>query len=117
MNNGYSKVNIVDTLIDNISFDETINIIHQGILNKESIQLTDVNAGKIIQIKSDKNLEKSVAISDIINADGQSLVWASRFLGTPLKERVAGIDLMDNLIKQAYENHFKIFFLVQKRRW
>jgi len=114
MNNGYSKVNIVDTLIDNISFDETINIIHQGILNKESIQLTDVNAVKIIQIKSDKNLEKSVAISDIINADGQSLVWASRFLGTPLKERVAGIDLMDNLIKQAYENHFKIFFFGAK---
>ena len=114
MINGHSKVTIVDTPIDNISFDETLNIIHEGIINNESIQLTDVNAGKIIQIKSDVTLKKSVAISDIINADGQSLVWASRFLGTPLKERVAGIDLMDNLVKLAFENNYKIFLFGAK---
>lgn len=114
MNNGHSKVNILDTLIDNISFNETINIIHKGIINNESIQLTDVNAGKIIQIKSDETLEKSVAISDLINADGQSLVWASKILGKPLKERVAGIDLMDNLVKLAHENQYKIFLFGAK---
>ncbi len=114
MNTGHSKVNILDTLIDNVSFNETINIIHKGIINNESIQLTDVNAGKIIQIKSDAILEKSVAISDLINADGQSLVWASRFLGNPLKERVAGIDLMDNLVRLAYENQYKIFLFGAK---
>lgn len=114
MNNGHSKVNILDTLIDNISFNETINIIHKGIINNESIQLTDVNAGKIIQIRSDATLAKNVAISDLINADGQSLVWASRILGKPLKERVAGIDLMDNLVKLAHENQYKIFLFGAK---
>ena len=109
MSSPTTKVNILNTSIDNVSFDETIHLIHEGIMNQQSIQLTDVNAGKIIQIKSDKTLEKSVAISDLINADGQSLVWASRFLGTPLKERVAGIDLMDHLVKLAHENQFKIF--------
>ena len=32
--------------------------------------------------------------SDIVLADGMSLVWASRLVGRPLPERVAGIDLM-----------------------
>ncbi len=114
MNNVYTKVNIVDISIDNISFDETINIIHKGIVNNESIQLTDVNAGKIIQIKSDEILQKSVADSDIINADGQSLVWASQFLGKPLKGRVAGIDLMQDLIALANKNNYKIFLFGAK---
>ena len=114
MNSAYSKVNIVDTSIDNVTFDETIHIIHEGIINNESIQLTDVNAGKIIQIKSDDTLKKSVEISDLINADGQSLVWASRILGKPLKERVAGIDLMGDLVKLAHENQYKIFLFGAK---
>ena len=43
MNATYSKVNIIDTSIDNISFKETINIIHKCINNDESIVLIDVN--------------------------------------------------------------------------
>jgi N-acetylglucosaminyldiphosphoundecaprenol N-acetyl-beta-D-mannosaminyltransferase len=76
--------------------------------------LTDVNAGKIIQIKGDDTLKKSVEISDLINADGQSLIWASRLLGKPLKERVAGIDLMGDLVKLAHENNFKVFLFGAK---
>lgn len=114
MNSAYPKINIVNTSIDNVSFDETLHIIHEGIKNNKSIQLTDVNAGKIIQIKSDDILKKSVEISDLINADGQSLVWASRFLGKPLKERVAGIDLMGDLVKLAHENNYKIFLFGAK---
>lgn len=114
MNITHNKVTILDIPIDNVSFSETVNIIHQGIINNKSIQLTDVNAGKLIQINSDENLKKSVAISTLINADGQSLVWASKLLGTPLKERVAGIDLMENLVKLAFENNFKIFLFGAK---
>ena len=46
-------------------------------------------------MQSDKVLTESVINSDIINADGMSIVWASRFLGYKIKERVAGIDLME----------------------
>ncbi len=114
MNHQNTKVNILGTLIDNVSFSETLTIIHEGINNNKSIQLTDVNAGKLIQIESDQTLKESVAISDIINADGQSLVWASKLLGNPLKERVAGIDLMNDLVKLAHENQFKIYFFGAK---
>ena len=70
-----------------------------------------VNAGKIVAMEKDLKLRESVIGSDLVNADGQAVVWASRFLGTPLKERVAGIDLMENLIKLASERKYKIFFL------
>jgi N-acetylglucosaminyldiphosphoundecaprenol N-acetyl-beta-D-mannosaminyltransferase len=65
-------------------------------------------------MQTDLQLRKSVNESDIINADGQAVVWASKILGKPLKERVAGIDLMQNLVKMAHEKEYKIFFFGAK---
>lgn len=60
---------------------ETIALVGDTIKNKGDITLTDVNAGKIIQIKEDPELKKSVQSSDIIQADGLAVVWASKVLG------------------------------------
>jgi N-acetylglucosaminyldiphosphoundecaprenol N-acetyl-beta-D-mannosaminyltransferase len=59
-------------------------------------------------------LKQSVVNADIINADGQGVVWASRILGQPIVERVTGIDLMDNLVKLASQKKYKIFFFGAK---
>jgi N-acetylglucosaminyldiphosphoundecaprenol N-acetyl-beta-D-mannosaminyltransferase len=75
-----------------------------------------VNAGKIVSMQKDLQLRKSVNESDLINADGQAVVWASKILGKPLKERVAGIDLMTNLVELAHEKQYKIFFFGAKEQ-
>ena len=62
-------------------------------------------------MQTDLELRKSVNASDLINADGQAVVWASKFLGHPLIERVTGIDLMAKVIELAHEKKYKIFFL------
>jgi N-acetylglucosaminyldiphosphoundecaprenol N-acetyl-beta-D-mannosaminyltransferase len=59
-------------------------------------------------------LRESIVNCDIINADGQAIVWASQFLKVPLPERVPGIDLMENLVKLAKEKNYRIFFLGAK---
>lgn len=108
-----SKVNILNTSIDNLSMEETLMRISDAI-GKEQLHHVVVNAGKIVAMQSDEQLMKSVNESDIINADGQAVVWASRFLGKPLKERVAGIDLMANLVEMAHQKKYKIFLFGAK---
>lgn len=46
-----------------------------------------------------------------IVADGAPLVWASRRLGTPLPERVAGSDLIYHLCEEAAKRGFRVFLL------
>jgi len=65
-------------------------------------------------MQTDLELRESVNHSDLINADGQAVVWASRILKKPLKERVAGIDLMQNVIALAHNNGYKVFFFGAK---
>jgi N-acetylglucosaminyldiphosphoundecaprenol N-acetyl-beta-D-mannosaminyltransferase len=93
---------------------ETIATIQNAIANNKQIHHVVVNAGKIVAMQEDLELQKSVNESDIINADGQAVVWASKILKKPLKERVAGIDLMTSLIDISQENKYKIFFFGAK---
>jgi N-acetylglucosaminyldiphosphoundecaprenol N-acetyl-beta-D-mannosaminyltransferase len=65
-------------------------------------------------MQTDKQLYESVVNCDLINADGQSVVWAARFLGKHLPERVAGIDLMENLVALAHQKGYKCFFFGAK---
>lgn len=105
-----NRVNILNTTIDNVSIAETLQIITKAIKSNGQIHHVVVNAGKIVEMQKDFQLRESVNASDLINVDGQAVVWASKFLGKPLKERVAGIDLMVNLVESANQNNYKIFF-------
>ena len=92
----------------------TLLKIFDSIKTDTQIHHVVVNAAKLVNMRKDKQLRESVVNCDIINADGQSLVWASKFLGTPLTERVAGIDLMDYLVDLADQQKYKIFLLGAK---
>lgn len=109
-----NKIKILNTYIQNLSMDETINEISSTIENGKQMHHVVVNAGKIVAMQKDLQLRRSVNESDLINADGQAVVWASRILGKPLKERVAGIDLMINLVEIAHQKKYKVFFLGAK---
>ncbi|WP_066222793.1 WecB/TagA/CpsF family glycosyltransferase [Formosa haliotis] len=104
------RIKMLNTSIDNLTMEETINNIDSVIKKGSQLHHVVVNAGKIVAMQTDLKLRKSVNESDLINADGQAVVWASKLLGKPLKERVAGIDLMVNLIELAHQKNYKVYF-------
>lgn len=97
--------------IDALNMKETLSLIDTTIQEKKHLHHTVVNAGKIVLMKRDKQLYQSVVNADLINADGMAVVWASRWLNRPLPERVNGTNLMEALVKMAFEKRYKIFFL------
>jgi len=108
------RVNILKTSIHNLTMTETLSLIDTAIKNQSQIHHVVVNAGKIVSMQNDAQLRESVNSSDLINADGQAVVWASKFLGKPLKERVAGVDLMANSVEMAHKNGYQIFLFGAK---
>ncbi len=104
------KTYFLNIPIDAISMKETIQRIQGAIVMKQHLHHTVVNAGKIVLMQSDKELEKSVIDADIINVDGQGVVWASRLLGNNIPERVSGIDLMEGLVEMSYKKGYKCYF-------
>jgi len=100
--------------VSNLTMQETLELINHAILTRQHLHHTVVNAGKIVAMHENPELKESVVNADIINADGQAVIWASKFLGQPLKERVAGIDLMEKLVELAFLKGYKVFFFGAK---
>lgn len=108
------RISICNIFVDALTMQETINLISAAIEEKRSIHHVVINAAKVVNAQKDQELKDSINNCDIINADGQAIVWAARFLNNPLPERVAGIDLMERLVEMSAEKKYRIFFLGAK---
>ncbi len=106
-----NKITLFGCPIDNLGFDDTVRRIENSIQKRQPIRHCAINAAKIVKIQSDRKLREIVVSSDVISPDGQSIVWASRFLKKPLPERVTGIDLMQKLLELAANKGYKVFLL------
>jgi N-acetylglucosaminyldiphosphoundecaprenol N-acetyl-beta-D-mannosaminyltransferase len=108
------KVYLFNTPIDALSLKDTVELVDTAIIDRKQLHHIAVNVAKIVHMQTDKQLFESVVSADIINADGLPLVWVSRLFGDPIPERVAGVDLMQSLVKLASEKNYKIFFFGAK---
>ncbi len=93
------------------TLDEVVAIAEQHIADRERLRVGVINAAKVVKMRKDDFLSDSVCSSDIVVADGASIVLASKVLGRPLPERVTGIDLMHGLLRSADTNKSRVFLL------
>jgi N-acetylglucosaminyldiphosphoundecaprenol N-acetyl-beta-D-mannosaminyltransferase len=81
----------------------------QSIQQPQRLIIGVINAAKIVNMHRSPRLGEAVLQSDLILADGMAVVWASRILGRPLPERVAGIDLFKELLDLANERSLSVY--------
>jgi N-acetylglucosaminyldiphosphoundecaprenol N-acetyl-beta-D-mannosaminyltransferase len=105
------RVRLFGTPVDALTFAETVDRSFELADAGGPAQHVVLNAAKVVQMREDDRLRSIVAGCDLVNADGQSVVWASRVLGRPLPERVAGIDLFKAIIERAAQTGHRVFFL------
>lgn len=108
------RITICDIPVDVLTMQQTIDLVDSAIQQKKPIHHVVINAAKVVNARKNLQLKESIVNCDIINADGQGIIWASRVLNKPLPERVAGIDLMEKLVALAAEKKYRIFFLGAK---
>lgn len=109
--NNRDVANVLGARIDRLDMTGTLERCVRAIETREYTQHMAVNAAKVVSMTKDPELRRIVNDCGIVNADGQAVVWASRVLGDPLPERVAGVDLMHELIAQAEDRGHRPFIL------
>lgn len=110
----FERVPFLFTYVDRLTMDDTVRLIDRRIQNRQQTQHVVINAGKVVLMNSDSELRDIVNACPIINADGQSIVWASAFLGHRLPERVTGIDLMYRLLELSVQKGYRVYLFGAK---
>ena len=106
-----NKVVLFGVPVDNLTLEETVDRVESMIQEGGTHQHVVVNVDKIVKLQRDPELRQAVLSCDLINADGQPIVWASKFLQKPLKERVTGVDLFASLIAHCAEKGHRPYLL------
>jgi len=108
--------------IDNLDMDETVERIFDLIeaSRKDGIarQVATVNVDFVVNTLTWRlsrfrhpELIDILRRADLVTPDGMPIIWTSRMLGTPLKERVTGADLIPRLAEAAARQGKSIYFL------
>jgi N-acetylglucosaminyldiphosphoundecaprenol N-acetyl-beta-D-mannosaminyltransferase len=106
-----SRVAILGVAVDNLTMDEVLDSVEAKIAEGGFHQIATANVDFIINSIHDEELYETLARCDLVLADGLPLVWASRLLGTGLKERVTGVDLVPQLARLSAKRSYRIFLL------
>src|SRR5262249_41806580 len=100
---------ILGVPFDNLTAAEAIDAIERMIESGDPHYLVTANVHFLAQARADIELRKILLDADLVLCDGTPLLWASRILGNPLPERVAGADLTPMLIRCAENKRYRLF--------
>lgn len=105
------RIELFGCKMDAITMDETIDLIHSRLIGNIFTQHVVVNVAKLVHMRSNPELTRSVSECDIVNIDGMGVVWGARMLGRDVPERVSGVDLFDRLLALAAGQSYPVYLL------
>lgn len=106
-----SRHPVLQVGVDAVTMKEAVSEISSWQKDDQSRFVVTVNAEMVIRAHVDKQLASSIAAADLVVPDGAGIVWAGEQLHLPFTERVAGIDLMVELLATLAASGDKVYFL------
>lgn len=106
-----SRIDFLNTHVDNLDMEEAVEEAKRLILERRNSYVVTPNVDHIVKIEHDGLFREIYNNADLILTDGKPLIWMSRWLGTPIKEKISGSDYFPRVCEMAAREGFSIFLL------
>lgn len=103
-------VDVLGIPVDNVRMEEAVQAVLRFLDADRAQSIYTPNAEIMMAAQRDKALKAVLCEADLLVADGAGVVLASKLLGTPLHEKVSGIDLIRRLFRLPDSNEIRFFF-------
>src|SRR5215471_6081639 len=105
------RTNLLGCPIDVLTMAETVERARAAMRDRNRLQHVALNVAKFVNMRSDPVLCSDVMKSDLVGIDGMGIVFAARRFGIPVQERVAGIDLFQEILRWCARDGFRPYLL------
>ena len=105
------QTNLFGITIDNLNFDELISRITDLIDKKQKGYLVTPNVDHVVKLQKDSEFKKAYQAATITVADGVPIIWVSKLVRKPLKEKLSGSNIFPKLLPLAEKKGYSVFFL------
>ena len=96
--------------VDAVTMPEAVAAVEYYMDARAGVTVATANAEMIMRATKDAALRDVLAAAALVVPDGAGTVWAARHLGHAMPERVAGYDLVQELLRRAPAAHRRIYF-------
>lgn len=108
------RINIMGIHIDNVSPAEALNKALSILDGHNKGYIVTPNSEIVYQCRKDKAAKNAIEKAAMTVPDGVGVVYAAKILGTPLKGKVAGIELAEALLPELVKRQTGLFILGAK---
>ena len=108
------RIDVCGVGIDNVTMDEAVARAMELLRGSETAYAVTPNAEIVWEAMHDPALRDLIAAAALVLPDGAGVVLGARILGTPLKEKVAGIDFAGRLMAAMAQSGHKLYLLGSK---
>ncbi len=104
-----NRVDVLGVGFDNVNMDEAVEKCEEMLNGNASNLVVTPNPEIVMKAKDDPEYKEILNKASLVIPDGIGIIKGANILGTPLKERVAGYDLICNLLEK-HQNGDKTFY-------
>jgi len=91
--------------------DNTVQYLTEAIISRTQHQVITANPIMIMAALKSSTYMSVMKNAEFIVPDGTGVVWAARYGGEPVQERVAGYDLLHELMRTGESYHWRVYLL------
>lgn len=108
------KVDVLGCKFDNVNMQEAVDICKGFIKSDKGNLIVTPNPEIVMRAKDDEEFKNIINSAELVIPDGIGIIKAGNILKTPLKERVAGYDLICNLLELGKDGSISFYFFGSK---
>lgn len=105
------RVTVLGLGIDAVTMDQAIAAFERLIHRRRPALACSLNVDICMKAQRDAELRAIIQAADLVLVDGTPMVWAARFLGSPLPGRVSGSDFVPAFAGVAARAGYRLFLL------
>ncbi|KRL66154.1 WecB/TagA/CpsF family glycosyltransferase [Companilactobacillus versmoldensis] len=109
-----NRINILGTEFDNFTEEEFHQLLKTDLSQHANKFIVTPNPEIVLSARENTRFSNIVNNADYVIPDGIGIIKGANMLDTPMHERLTGFDTLMFLIKQANEQHAKVYLLGAK---
>lgn len=107
----YPFMKLFDIPISSMTLAETADYLERAIVDRTNHQIVTINPIMIMEGLRNPEFRRVLMQAELNVPDGAGVVWAAKYVGKPVAERVPGIDLMHELLARSEKQGYRPFLL------
>jgi N-acetylglucosaminyldiphosphoundecaprenol N-acetyl-beta-D-mannosaminyltransferase len=105
------SIRLLGLKINRLTMDECLASIDRFVHERIPRHIVTADASMVVLARDDRELARIVLGADLVTPDGAGILWASRFLGSPVRNKVSGVDLVEMLCRVSSQTELRLYFL------